>query len=133
MIVLDSDVLIDLVRKREATVGFLERAYEEGQVLATTSVNVGEVLRGARGERERLATTVEVLDGLLEVPFDDRASQRFGRLMHQLDTMGDPLPVVDGMIAAATLEQGARLSTRNVRDFGRVPELEVLDPESDEP
>lgn len=133
MIVLDSDVLVDLIRKEPATVEFLERVWESGEPLATTSVNVGEVLRGARGDPERLSTTVDVLEGLAEVPYGPRAAERFGRLMHGLDERGTPVPVVDGMIAAAALEEGARLCTRNLRDFERVPGLEVVQPGAGEP
>lgn len=128
MIVLDSDVLVDVIRKEPATVELLERVWETGEPLATTSLNVGEVLRGARGDPQRLSTAVDVVEGLGEVPYGPRAAERFARVMHQLDERGTPVPVVDGMIAAATLEEGARLCTRNVRDFDRVPGLEIVQP-----
>lgn len=105
----------------------LERRWDEGEHLATTSLNVAEILRGARGQRARLTTTVDVLAGLTELPFGPRASRRFGRLMHRLDEGGSRVPVVDGMIASIVLAEGARLYTRNTRDFDRVPDLELVE------
>jgi predicted nucleic acid-binding protein len=117
VIVLDSDVLVDLARKDPPTVEFLERIWETGEPLATTSINVGEILRGARGDPDRRSTTVDVLEGLHEIVYGPRAAKRFGRITPQLDERGEPFPVVDAMIAAATLEEGARLCTRNLRDY----------------
>lgn len=128
MILLDTDLLIDLVAKRGPTVDLLERFWEEGETLGTTSLNVAELLRGAHRDHATLASTIEVVAGLAEVPFGPRASKRFGRLMDQLDRAGAPLPVVDGMIAAVALEEGARLATRNVRHFERVAGLELVVP-----
>jgi predicted nucleic acid-binding protein len=48
--------------------------------------------------------------------------------MERLDRQGAPLPALDGFIAAAALENGARVATRNLADFARVPRLHVLNP-----
>ena len=89
---------------------------------------IAEALRGEAQPARRLATARRKFQGLVEVPFGPAAARRFARFMHELDRAGRPIPVVDGMIAAATLEAGARLATGNVRHFGRVPGLEVLAP-----
>lgn len=128
MILLDTDVLVNLRRKHPPLVDQLERLWEEGEELGTTSLNAAEFLRGGHGDHERLAMTVEVLEGLNEVPFGPRAARRFGRLMDQLDRAGAPVPVVDGMIAAVALEEGARVMTGNVRHFERVAGLELMAP-----
>lgn len=129
MIVVDTDVLIDLVARREPSVSFLRRLRDAGEVLGTTSINAAELLRGARARRGALEEATLILTALAEVPFGPLAARRFGSVMHALDRAGHRVPVVDGMIAAATLESGGRLVTRNVRDFRRVAGLEVLVPE----
>lgn len=128
MIVLDSDVLIDLIDQREPAFSFVARLHAEGHVVGTTSVNAAEVLRGAPQQGPGAQRVARVLAGLQEVPFGPAASRRFGALMHAADRAGSALPVVDGLVAAATLAAGGRLVTRNVRDFGRIAGLDVLTP-----
>lgn len=128
MIVIDSDLLIALLRKEPAAVGFLRDLHDQGEELATTSLNLAEVLRGEAASAARLATALRILAGLVEVPFGPRAARRFGRMMHALDKAGRPMPVLDGMIAAVVLEEGARLATRNARHFGRVAGVEIVSP-----
>lgn len=117
------------MRKREHTVSFLEDLWEQDETLATSAINVGEVLRGAQRSRDVLGVTTRTLDALEEVPFGAEEARRFGRLMHTLDRGGNRIPVVDGMVAAVALENGGRLVTRNVQHFDRVPGLELLAPE----
>ncbi len=121
MIVLDSDALILRLRGDAATIALLRK--HEDEELATTSANVAEVLRGVATNPRRLAVAKRVLRGLVEVPFGPRAARRFATFMAQLDRVGTPIGTVDGMVAAAALESGASIMTRNVREFERVPGL----------
>ncbi len=107
--------------------GALERLAEEGHDLATTSINIGELLRGVPTRGRAPQAVHRTLAGLIEVPFGPRASRRFGRLMFDQDRAGTPLPVVVAMIAAVVLENGASLMTGNDKDFRRVPGLELAD------
>lgn len=128
MIVLDTDILIDFLLKSEPTTKFITRLRDEGEPLLTTSINAAELLRGAHRDRDTLSKVSKVLLAFPEVPFGPGASRRFGEIMHALDRAGTPISVTDGLIAAATLETGGRLVTRNVRDFRKIPGLEVRVP-----
>lgn len=127
-IVLDTDVLIDLLHKREPSTRFLRQLRDEGEALATTSINAAELWRGARSPdaREKVA---KILTALHDVPFGPRAARRFGEIMDALDRAGSPIGNTDGMIAAAALEAGGRIVSRNAKEFRRVPGLVVLAPE----
>lgn len=129
MIVLDSDVLIDIIDQREPAFSFVAKLQTAGEVIGTTSINAAEVLRGVPPRSRGAQRVARVLAALQEVPFGPAASRRFGTIMHAADRAGARIPVVDGLIAAATLEGGGRLVTRNARDFERIPGLEVLAPE----
>ena len=54
-------------------------------------------------------------------------SRRWARLVVQLRKKGQPLPVLDSMIAATALEHGLTIATRNTRDF-RKTGVKVFDP-----
>jgi predicted nucleic acid-binding protein len=126
-IVLDTDVLIDLLHKREPTTQLLIDLRARGETLATTSVNAAELWRGARTAKAQDAVH-RLLIALHDVPLGPRAARRFGDLMQALDRAGAPIGNTDGLIAAATLEAGGRLVTRNAKEFAKVPGLEVLSP-----
>lgn len=129
MIILDTDVLIDVIDRREPCFGFVAGLQAGGEIIGTTSVNVAEVLRGAPPATQATQAVARVLAALQEVPFGPSASRRFGTIMHAADRAGTTIPVVDGLIAATALEAGGRLVTRNLRDFGRIPGLQVLVPQ----
>jgi predicted nucleic acid-binding protein len=126
-IVLDTDVLIDLLHKREPTTQFLIDLRARGETLATTSVNAAELWRGARTAKAQDAVH-KLLTALHDVPLGPRAARRFGDLMQALERAGAPMGNTDGLIAAATLEAGGRLVTRNAKEYARVPGLEILTP-----
>lgn len=126
-IVVDTDLLIDLLHKREPSTTFLHDLRSRGETLATTSVNAAELWRGARTAKTQEAVQ-KLLLALHDVPLGPRAARRFGDLMQALDRAGVPISNTDGLIAAAALEAGGRLATRNGREYARVPGLEVLTP-----
>ncbi|MBI2077758.1 MAG: type II toxin-antitoxin system VapC family toxin [Euryarchaeota archaeon] len=128
MILVDSDVLIDVLRKEPRAVDALRRQRETGEVIGSSSVSVAEVLRGCARDEATLAVATRVLEAITEVPFGPKSARRFGRLMHTLDRAGARIPTVDGMVAATALEEGGRLMTRNGQDFARVAGLEILSP-----
>ena len=51
----------------------------------------------------------------------------WGRLSGDSERRGEPLPVVDTLLAATVLRHNLTLVTRNARDFRRYP-VEVFDP-----
>lgn len=128
MIVLDTDVLIDVVDQRDPAFSFVARLQKAGELVGTTSINTAEILRGVAPGSHAATRVATVIAALQEVPFGPAASRRFGTVMHAADRAGASLPVVDGLVAAAALEVGGRLVTRNARDFRKVPGLDVLVP-----
>lgn len=130
MIVLDTDVLIDVVDQREPSFSFVAKLQAGGEVIGTTSINAAELLRGIAPGGRGAVRVARVLAALQEVPFGPAASRRFGSIMHAADRAGASVPVVDGLIAAATIEAAGTLVTRNERDFGRIAGLQVLSPKA---
>lgn len=129
MIFLDTDILVDVLHDQKAALGLVAALEARGEELATTTINVAELYRGAEGEagpQEALKAVEDLLDRLLEVTLDHAAARRFGVIMAALDRAGRPMPAVDALVAAIVLEGGGRIATRNRRHFARVPGLQVV-------
>lgn len=129
MIVLDTDVAIDFLRGESYAVDAVTSWIHSGERLATTSINAGELFRGARGSdrgAEALVDVAQLLGLLDELPYDAVAARRFGEVMAALDKAGRRMPASDGMIAAVALVNGGRFATRNGKRFARVPGLELV-------
>jgi toxin FitB len=62
---------------------------------------------------QRIADVLDIMQGRV-LPITESIAQRWGAL-----NSPDPLPVIDGLLAATTLEHGLTLVTRNVRDVER--------------
>lgn len=123
---LDSDILIQLVRRHPKATRFLQGLESEGATFATTSLNVAEVLRGAQPPDRNFAAVSLILQGLTEVPVGPRASRRYGQLMHALDRAGARVPEMDGLVASTVMAEGGRLVTLNRRHYDRIAGLDLV-------
>jgi len=104
--------------------------------LAITVISVEEQMRGRLAELKnartltalaaaylRLTETMGALKKLPLLTFTDTAAVRYGELFRLKLNVGKN----DLRIAAIALENDAVVVTRNVRDFGRVPDLVIED------
>lgn len=126
MTFLDADALIHFLRRHPPTLNALARLQEEGTEFAVTSINLGEVLRGAQPPDRNHAAVAALLQGFTEVPFGPRVARRYAQVMAGLDRVGRKMPEVDGLIAASVLSEGGRLVTGNKRHFDRIPGLDLI-------
>src|SRR5450432_1641870 len=77
---------------------------------------------------KRAAANLRVLRSrVAAVPFDDAATERYGDLRALLERRGSVIGPLDALIAAHALSLGWTLATHNLREFRRVPGLEVAD------
>lgn len=100
--------------------------------LYTSVLVVGELRRGVESIRRRDPTAALALEQWLArllasfadriIPIDTAVAERWGAL-----NVPDPLPAVDGLLAATALVHDMTLVTRNVRDVERSG-VRVIDP-----
>ena len=123
MIVLDTDVLIDILAGEEPWATWFAVRMPSRR-LATTSINSFELLAGARTpeEAERLRT---FLGPLAVLPLDRESAHRAAAAAGALRRRGEPLSMADLAIAGICLEMEASLLTRNRRRFERIPGLRL--------
>ncbi|MFG6415203.1 type II toxin-antitoxin system VapC family toxin [Roseateles sp. DC23W] len=74
----------------------------------------------------RLAALAQFLGPLQILPFDSECAARAAQLCAQLEVQGTPIGPHDTLIAATALRHQATLVTRNVRKFGRVAGLQLV-------
>lgn len=125
----DSSVLIDLERggyQPEA----LTKAYPDGE-FAVAAITVSELLFGvhqadSQERRQRRENFVQmVVQALQFLPFGLTAARLHSIIWFQLQRAGQMIKAHDLLIAAAALDQRAAVLTRDVRDFPKVPNLDV--------
>jgi predicted nucleic acid-binding protein len=115
-VLLDTTVLIDLLRGRPGTIARLRALRRAGDRPYVCAVNVEEVERGVRGEREAAAIERLFL-GLDIAPLGRIEGARAGRWRREHAAVGLTLAQADCLIGAAAVGIGARLATDNVKDF----------------
>lgn len=136
MIVLDTNVVSELMRRRPDAAVLAWADAEDPRTLAITAVTTAELLHGVarlpHGARmHKLAAAVHGL--LLEdfegrvLSFDAPSALHYGELVAARERAGRPIGVADAQIAAICRHHGALLATRNVRDF-EATGVELLDP-----
>lgn len=115
-ILLDTTVLIDLLRGRAFAVSGIEELERVGERLLTSVVNVEEIYRGLRGPRER-AAAARLLEGLRLAPLGRVEGALAGAWRREHAERGVTLGQADCLIAAAAHAAGARLATGNPEHF----------------
>jgi tRNA(fMet)-specific endonuclease VapC len=121
MIVADSDVLIDALRGREPARGRIAEELEKG-ALATTSLSVFELLSGAKTSSAK-KNVRRLLDAVLILPLDERASEAAAEVRKTLEAKGITIGMADYLIAGICLSRSASLLTRNKSHFERISDL----------
>jgi len=114
LVVLDSTVLIDFLRGRPV-VSRVRRLHDQGDVPATTAINIEEIVRGMRPHESH---AIDVLThGLVILPIDLDTARLAGQWRREHAQRGITLWQADCLIAAATQVRGGRLCTGNPKDF----------------
>ena len=110
----DTDVAIDFLRRRDYALNLLEHWAEEG-LLAISTLTHLEIYQGMKAGEER--ATNAFLDGLISVAVDVAIARRAGRMLGELRSKGVTVGIADAIIAATALQLDAPLLTNNVEHY----------------
>lgn len=119
---LDTDIVIDFLRRREYARRLLENWAGEG-LLAISTLTHLEIYQGMKGDEEE--TTNAFLDGLTSVTVDVPIARRAGRMLAELRSKGMTVSIADSIIAATALQLGTPLLTNNIEHYP-FPDLKVI-------
>jgi len=124
---LDTDICIDMIRKKPANVLRKLITVAIGDV-GISSITVAELQFGVQ-KSQRPAQNARALEQFLLplaiVGFDYDAAVVYGRIRAHLARAGAPIGALDTLIAAHALSNNAILVTNNVGEFSRIAGLTV--------
>lgn len=114
MIVLDTDVLIEILDKNSAKGdNALTKILESGEDITTTSINLHEILYGL----QKYAKPVRDILLLPVLDYTKRDAELSAEIELKAERNGTPIRRTDAMIAAITLNRKASLYTFDLRHF----------------
>lgn len=132
---LDTNVLIALQKQEGWAVEHYRAAVASGEQLVIPAVVRYEARRSLL--KPEYARRLQRLDGLLAflptLDLDRQTADLAADLHHQLRSIGQLPDDADLLIAATTIRHNASLVTHNVRHFRRIPSLQLVDWQQENP
>jgi predicted nucleic acid-binding protein len=114
-VLLDTTVVIDLLRGRPDAIGRLRLLRDSGDHAYVCAINVEETARGLR--TFELESAQRLFSGLRVASLGRAEGWRAGRWRREFASRGQTLKQADCLIGAAAVSLGGRLATGNPRDF----------------
>lgn len=125
MVIVDTNVLIDLLRQKEKEtllIEFLEKNPQE--TLAVSVITVEELYEGkSTRDSQKEQQVLALLSSLQILPYNFEVAQLGGKLARDYG----PMELADAAIAATTIINQAKLLTLNKKDFSRIKQLELTE------
>ena len=127
MYMLDTDTCSFVLKNRSDKLRHKFKAIKE---LCISSITYGELCYGiengeALKRKERWVQLDMFTRRLFIEPWNEEAARHYGQIRSYLKRQGTPIGNNDTLIAAHARSINAIMVTNNVREFGRVPELNV--------
>ncbi|MCK4476639.1 MAG: type II toxin-antitoxin system VapC family toxin [Methanophagales archaeon] len=127
-LIVDTDILIDLLRKKDYAVPLVKK-FEEELELATSAINAFELYRGAyksRNQEKNLASVKGLLNSLRMLNTDEDSMEMAGKITASLERDGNMIDIRDLLIASIALVNGFGVLTNNIEHFKRIKHLRVV-------
>ena len=123
MVVLDTNVLIEILKNNQQTINQVENIEQK---LCVSVISATELIYGARDKLE-LKKLQRFLELFLVLYIDQSISKLSLELVVQY-SKSHTLDIPDSLIAATCIQHNSELLTYNVKDFRFIPELSLIEP-----
>lgn len=128
MVVLDTDLLIGLLRSNEEAAAKINEIEQQNIDIFTTTITSYELFKGAylsSDSSKNLLQISKLLQNIKILDFDLGASDVSAKINSHLKKRGAFTSVMDQMIAAITISNGKTLVTRNIKHYKNIPNLRL--------
>jgi tRNA(fMet)-specific endonuclease VapC len=130
--IIDTDILIDLLRNKKEAVAFVAALEEKKIELTTTVINAFELHYGAHKSRQpqkNLQATKKLLSRMDVLPLTPRSAQKAGHIYAQLEAKDQTIGLRDTIIGAIALTREQSVATRNTEHFKKINDLKIISPQ----
>ena len=127
MIVLDTDILINILRRKNR--GEQWKDFLKDKSIAFTTITAFELFLGAEISK-KYDQNMKAIKSLIQqfpvLPLSIKSSYIAATIYSDLQKKGQMIELNDIYIAAVTLEHDAELATDNVNHYQRVSQLKII-------
>ena len=128
MVCLDSDILINFLRKDAKTIRLFENLKSRKETLSITSINSFELIKGiSRLSNMDQAQVLKFLSNFKMYDFNFDSSKKAADIFNDLKSKGEIIELPDIMIASTVITNNESLITGNINHFERINGLKVSD------
>ena len=129
MYMLDTNIIVKAIRQKEPPLRQKLLNLSQGD-LCISSITYAELIYGvyrSSNPEKNLRSLHALLSWISILPFDTSAAECAGKVMAYLAARGTPIGDRDALIAGHAFSLGLPIVTNNVREFERVPGLQIED------
>lgn len=122
---LDTNICVYIIKNKPPQVLAKFKTLDISDV-GISSITVAELEYGvykSQRQEQNNAALSQFLIPLEILPFDEQATQTYGRIRAELECQGIVIGSMDMLIASQAISLGLILVTNNVRELSRIPEL----------
>tara|TARA_Y100000031_G_C8124769_1_gene339950 strand:+ start:155 stop:547 length:393 start_codon:yes stop_codon:yes gene_type:complete len=126
--IIDTTFAIDVMRNEPAAVEKLYALFKQGRTIKVSAPTIFELFSGvARCSRpvEEKRKIMQLLENQSVTPLTNESAEKAGEIDGKLCNEGKMIQVPDSMIAGIALIKNEKVLTRNVKDFSKIPGLQV--------
>lgn len=123
---LDTNIVIYVIKRRPLEI--LQPFNANATRMAISAITLAELIHGAEKSRQpsaNLAVVEDFCSRLDVLPYTSKAAYHYGQIRAALESAGQTIGVNDLHIAAHARSEGLVVVTNNMREFTRVPALQV--------
>ena len=127
-IVLDTDILVDLIRSKPDTDKWV-KDNEEEYIFATTIINIFELYAGAYkdvNKEKKLLIVENIKERLKILNLSMKEAELAGKLKVKLEGIGRSIEIRDLFIGSIALANNLPLKTNNKKHFSRIEGLKLV-------
>jgi|SRR3989338_4498651 len=127
MVVLDSDILVGILRGDEKAIEYMNTLEKKEERLNTTVINAFELFEGAMfmGGKNKQEKVENLLKSFGMYNFNSPASWKAAEVSSSLKKTGKIIDFQDIAIASIALIHGETIVTRNIEHFGRIKGIKI--------